>query len=86
MNSVAKPIKGVQKIFLRHLHYKDSTYIDRSISYEELTVGCEIPNIKDRKTILIMKFLHKLIHDWVDSPVLFSSLDFRVPSSAGRLD
>lgn len=84
-NSVLKTIERVQKIFLRCLYYKDFTYIDRSISYKELTAGYEILSIKERKIILMMKFLHKLIHGRIDSSALLSTLDFKVPSRPGRL-
>ena len=55
-------IERAQKIFLLYLHFRDFTYVDRSISYRELTGNNEITTIADRKMILSMKFLYKLIY------------------------
>ena len=43
--STVKTIERAQKIFLRSLYYRDFTYIDRSISYGEITEGYEITTI-----------------------------------------
>lgn len=77
-------IERVQKKFLRHVAFRDRslkshpTYKDQLIKYRTLSLS-------DRRTVLDLCFLYKIIHGQIDSPQILQKIKFVTPRPNSRL-
>ena len=73
-------IERVQRKFLKYLAFKtDGIYPERGISYSYLTDRFNVTSLDHRRICISLVFLHKLLHNMIDCPVLLSDINFNVP-------
>ena len=79
-------LESVQRRFLKFLSFKiDGVYPRRGIDERSLLLRFNFDSLGFRRILNSLIFLHKLLHNTIDSPHLVSLLNFRVPRVNSRL-
>lgn len=78
-------IEYVQRKFLKYLFYKKHNYYpERNYNYQLLLDEFNFFSLRKRREIISLSFLHKIIHNLIDSPELLGNINFNIPRQVSR--
>ena len=84
-----KLILGIEKIqnkYMRYIVYKETGIYPKYDSTPDLILNLGITSLENRRKLIDLLFLYKLLHSEVDSSDLASRISFRIPSLSTRPD
>ena len=76
-------IERVQKKFLKQCAYKCNIY-NLNLTYSELCKNFNLQPLFQRRKMLDLRILNKILNNGVDCPYILSSVNFRVPTRITR--
>ena len=77
-------LEKTQKKFLKYLHFKRTGIYPQLTPYQELLVNFKVDSLETRRKVDAMKFLFKIINNFIDNFQLLYSLNFHVPRLNSR--
>lgn len=84
-NIHSQSLEKIQRKFLKYLVFKtDNYYPERGYPNTLLLTSLNMKSLENRRRVIVLVFLYKLIHNLMDCPELLSKINFRIPRLEAR--
>lgn len=84
-NVHSESLERIQRKFMKYLAFKvDHHYPEQGYSNDLLLSRFDMQSLKNRRTIMFLIFLYKLVNYAIDCPTLLSKINFKIPRLEAR--
>ena len=77
-------IENVQSRFLKMLTYQKTSFYPKQVPYIDLVTSFNFQTLENRRKLLDLLFLYKVLNNKIDCPELLSSVCLRIPTGRTR--